>query len=86
MLEEKLIIKNKTGLHARPAAQFVEKANSFNSDICIEYKDEKINAKSILSLMSLGLGQGSTFTLRVQGSDEKQALEDLKKFIQELIE
>lgn len=86
MLEEKLIIATKTGLHARPAAQFVEIANSFNSDISIEYKGEEVNAKSILSLMSLGLSHGSTFTLRVKGDDEKLALKNLKTFIQELKE
>ena len=86
MLEEKLMILNNTGLHARPAAQFVEKASSYKSDIYIEYKGEEVNAKSILGLMSLGLNQGSTFTLRVKGDDEKLALMDLKRFVKELKE
>ena len=86
MLEEKLMIINSTGLHARPAAKFVEKASSYKSDIYIEYKGEEVNAKSILSLMSLGLTQGSTITLRVKGTDQKRAFQDLKTFIKGLTE
>ncbi len=81
-----MMILNNTGLHARPAAQFVEKASSYNSDIYIEYRGEEVNAKSILSLMSLGLKQGSTITLRVNGTDQKRAFQDLKTFIKGLTE
>ena len=81
-----MMIINSTGLHARPAAKFVEKASSYKSDIYIEYKGEEINAKSILSLMSLGLTQGSTITLRVKGTDQEKAFQDLKTFIKGLTE
>jgi len=73
---------NETGLHARPAAEFVQKASEFDSEIDIVFEDKEVNAKSIMGVMSLGAGQGSQITLRAEGSDSKKAVEELINFIE----
>ena len=80
--EKKVKIKNETGLHARPASKFVQKADNFNSEINIIYNGEKVNAKSIMGVMSLGIGQGSEITLKAEGDDSRVALEKLVDFIE----
>lgn len=81
MVEKKILVKLKTGLQARPAAQFVQEANRFNSDVFLEKDGKKVNAKSIMGLMSLAVSSGSTVTISVDGHDEAEALEALEKFI-----
>ena len=81
-LEKNVIIKNKTGLHARPASQFVQKAGKFKSDIKINFEGKEVNAKSIMGVMSLGIGQGKEIVLKAEGEDEKEALEELENFIE----
>jgi phosphotransferase system HPr (HPr) family protein len=70
-------LKNKTGLHARPAAVFVNKAQTYESEIEIEKDNRSINAKSIMGLMSLGAAFGDTIILKADGNDEEKAVEEL---------
>lgn len=83
MVEKKVEVKLKTGLQARPAALFVQEANRFSSDIFLEREGKKVNAKSIMGLMSLAVSTGVTVTLIAEGKDEKEALEELSKYIQQ---
>lgn len=77
MIEKRIIIGNKTGLHARPAALFVQKANQFKSIISLVKGDRNANAKSILGVMSLGAGQGSVIDIKAEGDDALQAVDAL---------
>ncbi len=82
MVEKQVEIKLKTGLQARPAALFVQEANRYSSEIFLEKDGKKVNAKSIMGLMSLAAGVGSVITLSASGSDEKEAVEGLAKFVE----
>lgn len=64
-----------TGIHARPATLLVQTASKFNSDINLEYKGKSVNLKSIMGVMSLGVGQGADVTISADGADEKDALD-----------
>ena len=64
-----------TGIHGRPATLLVQAASKFNSDINLEYKGKSVNLKSIMGVMSLGVGQGSDVTISAEGADEKEAME-----------
>lgn len=64
-----------TGIHARPATLLVQTASKFASDINLEYKGKSVNLKSIMGVMSLGVGQGADVTISVEGEDEKEAIE-----------
>lgn len=64
-----------TGIHARPATLLVQAASKFSSDINLEYKGKAVNLKSIMGVMSLGVGQGADVTITVEGADEKEAME-----------
>lgn len=77
MVEKKLTVNNKTGLHARPAALLVQAASKFSSDITVVKGDSEVNAKSIMGIMALGAGQGTELTIRVNGADEEDALKAL---------
>ncbi|RSD25114.1 HPr family phosphocarrier protein [Mesobacillus subterraneus] len=82
MVEKQVQVKLKTGLQARPAALFVQEANRFSSDIFLEKDGKKVNAKSIMGLMSLAVGAGASVNLIADGSDEVEALEKLSDYIQ----
>jgi phosphocarrier protein len=85
--EKTLIIKNETGLHARPASQLVKKAGNFKSQIEIIVGEKEVNAKSIMGIMSLGIGKGDEITLKAEGEDAEAAVEGLTEFIElELLE
>lgn len=77
MVEAKVRIQNKQGLHARPAALFVKTAARFRSDVCIARDDQVVNGKSIMGVMMLAAELGSEVTLSVTGEDEVQALKTL---------
>jgi phosphotransferase system HPr (HPr) family protein len=74
MIHKVLTIQNSEGLRARPAAQFVQLASGFNSQMLIEKGNKKVNAKSIMGVLSLGVGQGDTIHLFVNGPDEDVAM------------
>lgn len=81
MLEKELTVELKTGLQARPAALFVQEANRFSSDVFLEKDGKKVNAKSIMGIMSLAVASGSTVTIVTDGKDEKEALNALETFV-----
>ncbi|MGR3765762.1 HPr family phosphocarrier protein [Rossellomorea sp. NS-SX7] len=81
MVEKQVEVKLKTGLQARPAALFVQEANRFSSEIFLEKGGKKVNAKSIMGLMSLAISTGSEITLAADGSDEEEAIAALEKFV-----
>lgn len=81
MLTREVTINNQVGLHARPATFFIQKANEFKSSIWIEKDDRKVNAKSLLGVLSLGIVKGTSVNLVADGSDEKDALNTLAALI-----
>lgn len=80
-LTRDLVVTNKLGIHARPAALFVKIANRFQSDIFIEKDGEKVNGKSIMGLLMLAAGQGSRLKLHAEGHDAPQALNELESLL-----
>lgn len=81
MVEKKVTVQLKSGLQARPAALFVQEANRFTSDVFVEKEGKKVNAKSIMGIMSLAVGSGSELVLAVDGPDENAAIEALADFV-----
>lgn len=81
-LEKKFIIKNKLGLHARPAALFVQTANRFECDIEVRKGRQKVNGKSIMGIMTLAAGIGTPITICMVGKDADQALAEISKLIE----
>jgi len=77
MIEKSISVTNKSGLHARPAAQFVRTAAGFKSRILVARAGRQADAKSIISVLSLGAAQGTEITLKVEGEDEEAAVEAL---------
>ncbi|ACV57287.1 HPr family phosphocarrier protein [Alicyclobacillus acidocaldarius] len=74
MAQREIELKNPSGLHARPASLFVAEANKFQSEIFLEAKGKRINAKSILGLLSLAIGQGTVIKIEAEGEDAEQAV------------
>ena len=74
MISRSVTIKNSVGLHARPATFFIQKANSFKASIWVEKDDCRVNAKSLLGVLSLGISQGTKITLIADGQDEAEAV------------
>lgn len=81
MVEVTLEVINKTGLHARPASQFVQKAQQFVSEIKVKKDQSAANAKSIMEIMSLGAGKGDTISIVASGDDEEMAIDALGELI-----
>ncbi|MGD9345003.1 MAG: HPr family phosphocarrier protein [Candidatus Aminicenantes bacterium] len=82
MVNKKLVIKNKLGLHARAAVKFMNLANRFASSVWIEKDGNEIDGKSILGILTLAATQGSTITLKISGSDENRALDALEALVE----
>jgi phosphotransferase system HPr (HPr) family protein len=82
LTEKQIKIINKLGLHARPAALLVQKANKFKSEITLEKEGQRVNGKSIMGVMMLAAEQGSMLTISAQGEDEVQAVEALIEIVQ----
>lgn len=80
-LERKLKIVNKLGLHARPAALFVQTSNQFECEIWVKKGKQSVNGKSIMGLMMLAAGPGSALTLTAEGSDAEKALDALERLL-----
>jgi phosphocarrier protein len=81
MISRDYIISNKLGLHARPSAQLTQTASRFASDIHISRADRRVNAKSIMGVMMLAAGRGSTVTVEAEGEDAEQAVEAIGQLI-----
>ncbi|MFL2478460.1 MAG: HPr family phosphocarrier protein [Verrucomicrobiales bacterium] len=73
-IKQKFIIRNKLGLHARPAAMFVKLANTFQSEVWVEFEDDEVNGKSIMGLMMLAAPSGSIIYVSAKGEDAEKAL------------
>ncbi|CDF00590.1 MAG: HPr family phosphocarrier protein [Ruminococcus sp.] len=77
MFVKEVMVKNQVGLHARPATFFIQKANEFKSSIWIEKEERRVNAKSLLGILSLGIVGGTTIKVIADGSDEQAAVDAL---------
>ena len=86
MYVKEVTVENQVGLHARPATFFIQKANEFKSGIWVEKEERRVNAKSLLGVLSLGIMKGTTVTLIADGSDEKEAVDALAELIENLDE
>jgi phosphocarrier protein len=82
MVKREMAITNNIGLHARPATFFIQKANTFKSSVWIEKDDRKVNAKSLLGVLSLGIAKGMVVTLIADGVDENEAVDGLINLVQ----
>jgi phosphocarrier protein HPr len=75
-------VQNQVGLHARPATFFIQKANEYKSSIWIERDERRVNAKSLLGVLSLGIVGGTTIKIIADGSDEQDAVDGLVKLVE----
>ena len=80
-LEKKVVIRNKLGLHARPAALFVRTSNRFQCEVVIQKGRQRVNGKSIMGVMMLAAGPGSRITIITKGVDAQKAVEELEQLI-----
>ena len=82
MFVKDVVVQNKVGLHARPATLFIQKANEFKSSIWVEREERRINAKSLLGVLSLGIVGGSQIKVIADGADEEAAVNALVDLVQ----
>ena len=81
MISKEVVINNQVGLHARPATFFIQKANEFKSSIWVEKQERRVNAKSLVGVLSLGIVKGTSVKLIADGADEEEAIETLSDLI-----
>ena len=81
MVSKEIVVQNQVGLHARPATFFIQKANEYSSSIWISKDERKVNAKSLLGVLSLGITRGTAVTLIADGTDEEDAIEGLSNLV-----
>lgn len=86
MISKEVVVKNSTGLHARPATMLAKKAASFKSEIKFELNGKSVNGKSLIGILSLGASKGTNVRVVASGEDENTAVEELVKFIDKLEE
>lgn len=79
MKKQEYRIVAETGIHARPATLLVQTASKFQSDITLEYKGKSVNLKSIMGVMSLGVGQGADVVITIEGNDEEEAVKAISE-------
>lgn len=82
MFVKEVVVQNQVGLHARPATFFIQKANEFKASIWIEKEERRVNAKSLLGVLSLGIVGGTSVKIIADGTDEQQAVEALVKLVE----
>ena len=82
MCVKDVLVQNQVGLHARPATFFIQKANEFKSSIWVEKEERRVNAKSLLGVLSLGIVGGTTIRIIADGADEEDAVEALVALVQ----
>ena len=82
MISKAIVVQNPVGLHARPATFFIQKSNEFKSSIWVEKDARKVNAKSLLGVLSLGITKGTEVTVHADGADEKEAVIALEALVQ----
>jgi len=81
MTKKPITIKIPSGLEARPVALLVQVASQYESDIYVEYGDKKVNAKSIMGMMTLGLAAGESVVVSAEGTDEEEAIINIEKYL-----
>jgi len=81
MFSKEVLVSNQVGLHARPATFFIQKANEFKASIWVEKEERRVNAKSLLGVLSLGITRGVNITILAEGIDEEQAVAALVELI-----
>ena len=81
-----IVVKNRTGLHARPAAVFVQKASKYESDITIIKEDQEVNGKSIMGILMLAAEKGAKITIIARGDDAERAVEELSELLMHDVE
>lgn len=81
MSQKEIIIGLSNGLEARPVAMFVQIAGQFSSQINVDYKGRKVNAKSIMGMMSLGIAKGESVIIQIDGTDEETAMETITEYL-----
>jgi phosphocarrier protein len=81
LLRKELTVKNKQGLHARPAALFVQIANKYNARITVRRGEEEVNGKSIMGILTLGAESGSQIAIEAEGDDAHLAIAELEKIV-----
>jgi len=81
MYMKEVVVQNQVGLHARPATFFIQKANEYKSSIWVEKDNRRVNAKSLLGVLSLGITKGLSITIIAEGSDEEEAVSVLTDLI-----
>jgi len=81
LIRKKMVVQNKQGLHARPAASFVQIANKFDSRITVIRDKEEVNGKSIMGILMLGAENGSQIIIEADGNDAESAMAELEKII-----
>ena len=82
MIQREVTITNNSGLHARPATFFIQKANTYRSGIWVVKDDRKVSAKSLLGVLSIGIAKGMTITIVADGDDEEAAIKGLVELIE----
>ena len=82
MFVKEVVVQNQVGLHARPATFFIQKANEFKSTVWVEKEERRVNAKSLLGVLSLGIVGGTNIRIIVDGSDEEAALAALVELVE----
>ncbi|MBQ6542760.1 MAG: HPr family phosphocarrier protein [Clostridia bacterium] len=82
MTVKEVTVQNQVGLHARPATYFIQKANEFKASIWVEKDERKVNAKSLLGVLSLGIMGDTSIRIIASGSDEEQAVDELVKLVE----
>lgn len=83
MIKKSITIQIPTGLEARPVALLVQVASQYQSEIYVETGEKKVNAKSIMGMMTLGLSAGESVTVSADGEDEKDAISNIEKYLSE---
>ncbi len=81
MFSKEVLVSNQVGLHARPATFFIQKANEFKSSIWVEKDERKVNAKSLLGVLSLGITRGVNINIIAEGADEEEAVMSLVELV-----
>ena len=81
MFVKDVVVQNQVGLHARPATFFIQKANEFKSSVWVEKEERRVNAKSLLGVLSLGIVGGTTIRIIADGVDEQDAVDSLVKLV-----
>ena len=82
MVSKEIIVRNQVGLHARPATFFIQKANEYKATVWVEKEERRVNAKSLLGVLSLGVIGGTKIKLMADGVDEVEAVDSLVKLVE----